>query len=422
MKRETYDVVVVGAGPAGLIASGRVASLGGKVLLLEKMNVAGRKLLITGKGRCNITNVAPRSEFLKHIYPNGRFLKHAFSVFFTGDIIELLSSQGLETIVERGGRVFPISNKSSDVLSALLRWVNSLQVEIEYGQKLDSLVISEGSISGARVLTQGKLKVIKTQKVILCTGGCSYPATGSTGDGYKIAAASGHKIEPPRPALVPLETYGDIAQKLQGLSLKNVNVSIWINDRKFKEAFGEMLFTHFGVSGPIILSLSRFVVDEILQHHRVDLSVDLKPALDEAKLDLRLIRDLNEHGKKKMVNLFRLWLPALLIPIFLKETGINGEKSGHQLSSKERRKVMLLMKNFRLQVKGFRSFKEAIITAGGIPTQEINPETMESKIQKNLYFAGEIIDLDADTGGYNLQMAYSTAWLAGQSAINTMNA
>jgi predicted Rossmann fold flavoprotein len=412
-----YDVVVVGAGPAGLIAAGKVASLGGKVLILEKMERAGRKLLITGKGRCNITNDAPQSEFLRHIYPNSRFLKHAFSVFFTKDILELLSTHGLETTVERGGRVFPLSNKSADVLTAMMKWVNSFRVEIEYRQKVESLSISEGKVQGLLVNSQGKTREIRAKKVILCTGGCSYPATGSTGDGYKIAATAGHHIESPRPALVPLETTGNKAQRLQGLSLKNVNASIWVNDRKFKEEFGEMLFTHFGVSGPIILSLSRFVVDEIRKQHKVDLSIDLKPALDETKLDLRLIRDLNENGKKKMVNIFRLWLPALLIPVFLEETGIDGEKEGHQLNAKERRKVMLLMKNFRFQINGYRSFKEAIITAGGVPTAEIDPKTMESKFLQNLYFAGEIIDLDADTGGFNLQIAYSTAWLAGQSCM-----
>jgi len=414
------EVIVIGAGPAGLIAAGSAAALGGKVRVLEKMEKPGRKLLITGKGRCNITNDAPQSEFLRHIYPNSRFLKHAFSVFFVRDILELLGRHGLETVVERGGRIFPVSNKSSDVLEAMLKWTNCLGVAIEYGQKVESLIMGEGKVLGVHLNTGGRTVEIPAQKVILCTGGCSYPATGSTGDGYKMASAAGHSLELPRPALVPIETEGNKAQRLQGLSLKNVQASVWVNGRKIKEEFGEMLFTHFGVSGPIILSLSRFVVDEIRRKNKVEISIDLKPALDEVKLDLRLIRDLNEHGKKKMANIFRLWLPALLIPVFLEETGIDGGKEGNQVNSAERRKTMLLMKDFRFRVSGFRSFKEAIITAGGIPTTEINARTMESKLVKNLYFAGEIIDLDADTGGYNLQIAYSTAWLAGQSCMSVL--
>lgn len=418
---KSYDVIVVGAGASGLIAAGRAAELGGTVLLLEKMERAGRKLLITGKGRCNITNDAPISEFIRHIYPNGRFLKHAFSTFFSHDIIRLLAGHGLETIVERGGRVFPVTDKSADVVNALMKWVNRYQAEIEYGQKVESIILDNGMAIGLMVSSPGKKREVMSRKIILCTGGSSYPATGSTGDGYRMAAAAGHTIEPPRPALVPLETSGEMAQKLQGLSLKNVNAVIWVNGRKLREEFGEMLFTHFGLSGPIILSLSRFVVDELRRKNSVELSVDLKPALDEVKLDLRLLRDLDEHGKKKMINIFRMWLPALMIPVFLEETGIDGEKEGHQVTSKERRKIMLLMKNLRFQVSGYRPFKEAIITAGGVITSEINPKTMESKLVPNLYFAGEVIDLDADTGGYNLQIAYSTAWLAAQCAMSPAN-
>ena len=414
---KVYDVIVVGAGASGLIAAGRAAELGGNVLLLEKMERAGRKLLITGKGRCNITNDAPVSEFIRHIYPNGRFLKHAFSTFFSQDILRLLADQGLETVVERGGRIFPVTDKSADVVNALMKRVDKLRVEIEYGQKAESLIICDGIAKGLKVSSAGQSREVLGRNIILCTGGSSYPATGSTGDGYRMAAAAGHTIAPPRPALVPLETSGEMAQKLQGLSLKNVNAAVWVNGRKFREEFGEMLFTHFGLSGPIILSLSRFVVDELLKKNQVEISVDLKPALDEVKLDHRLIRDLDEHGKKKMVNIFRLWLPAMLIPVFLEETCIDGEKEGHQVTSKERRKIMLLMKNLRFRVSGYRPFKEAIITAGGVITSEIDPKTMESKKVRNLYFAGEVIDLDADTGGYNLQIAFSTAWLAAQSSM-----
>ena len=414
-----FDVVVVGAGAAGLIAAGRAAELGGKVLLLEKMERAGRKLLITGKGRCNITNDAPQSEFFDHIYPNSRFLKHAFSTFFSGDIIRLLNKYGTDTVVERGGRVFPVSNSSAAVVKALMKWVQENRVEIRYGQHVDRLITIHGEIKGVLVMVNGKPVNITCNKLILCTGGSSYPATGSTGDGYRMAKKAGHTIETPRPALVPIETEGDMAQRLQGLSLKNVKAIVWVNGKKLKEEFGEMLFTHFGLTGPIILSLSRFIVDELLKGHKVDVSVDLKPALDEVKLDNRLLRDLDESGKRKIDNLFRLWMPSSLIPVFLKELNIDGNKEGHQISGKERKKILMMMKDLRFRVSGYRPFKEAIITAGGVITTEIDSKTMESKVVKNLYFAGEVIDLDADTGGFNLQIAYSTAWLAAQSCMAT---
>lgn len=412
---KNYDVIVVGAGASGLIAAGHAAELGARVLLLEKMERAGRKLLITGKGRCNITNDAPSSEFFKHITPNGRFLKHAFAGFFSGDIVNLLNAYGVETVVERGGRIFPVSNKSSDVVQALLNYNNKHKVEMRFGQKVEKLIVADGAVQGVTVLANGKTTDLSCTHVILCTGGCSYPATGSTGDGYRMAGSLGHDIVQARPALVPVETKGNLAERLQGLSLKNVKASIWVNGKKGMEAFGEMLFTHFGLSGPIILTLSRFIVDEVRNKNQVEISIDLKPALDENKLDDRLIRDLNENGKKLLENIFKAWLPSKMIPVFIEETGIDGKKQCHQVTAKERRKIMLLMKNLRFEISGYRSFKEAIITAGGVNTQEIESRTMESKRIKNLYFAGEIIDLDADTGGYNLQIAYSTGWLAAQS-------
>ncbi len=412
-----YDVIVVGAGAAGLIAAGRAAELGGKVLVLEKMERAGRKLLITGKGRCNITNNAPQSEFFDHIYTNSRFLKHAFATFFSADIIRLLDKYGTKTIIERGGRVFPVSNNSADVVEALLKWLHANHVEIRYGHQVERMIIIGGEVKGLLVKVNGKTININCGNIILCTGGCSYPATGSTGDGYRMAKKAGHTIETPRPALVPIETEGDMAQRLQGLSLKNVKAIVWVSSKKFKEEFGEMLFTHYGLTGPIILSLSRFIVEELLKGHKVEVSVDLKPALDEVKLDSRLLRDIDENGKRKMDNIFRLWLPSSLIPVFLKELNIDGQKEGHQLQAKERKKILLMMKDLRFRVTGYRPFKEAIITAGGVVTSEINAQTMESKLVKNLYFAGEVIDLDADTGGFNLQLAFSTAWLAAQSCM-----
>jgi predicted Rossmann fold flavoprotein len=410
---KNWDVIVVGGGPAGLLAAGRAAELGAKVLVLEKMEREGRKLLITGKGRCNITNDAPISEFIKHVYPNGRMLKKAFSRFYSEDIIRLLEEYDVKSTLERGGRYFPASNKASDVLKALLQWVKHNNVEIKCGFRVSNLVIENGKVSGLRAGNQ----IFTAQKVILATGGMSYPATGSTGDGYKLAREVDHNIVEARPALVPLETKGSTAQELQGLNLKNVKAVVWINGKKAGEDFGEMIFTHFGLSGPIILTLSRLVVGELHKNNKVEITVDLKPALDEHKLDLRLQRDLNDHGKKKIGNIMKYWLPSTMIPVFIKLLGLNPEKECHQVDAKERKRIRHLLKNLPFEVSNHRSFKEAIITSGGIPVSEINSKSMESKILPGLYFAGEIIDLDAETGGYNLQIAYSTGWLAGNSSV-----
>lgn len=412
-----FDVIVVGAGAAGLLAAGRAAENGAKVLVLEKMERPGRKLLITGKGRCNITNNASQSEFLKHIQPNSRFLKSAFSAFFNQHIIELLGKFGVETIIERGERVFPVSNKSSDVVEALLKWNKKNGVEIYCRQKVQNILVENNQLSGIEVQNESRETVfIPTKALIVCTGGLSYPATGSDGDGLRWAKDFGIEIEKARPALVPVETEGNIANSLQGLSLKNVTASVWVNGKKALSEFGEMLFAHFGLTGPIILTLSRFIVDEFQKGNKVEVSIDLKPALDEQKLDQRLLRDLNEHGKKQLDNIFKLWLPSKLIPVFIELTGLDEKKECHQVNAKERKKVLQLMKDFRFKVNGFRPFKEAIITAGGIETKELDPNSMESKKIKGLFFAGEILNLDADTGGYNLQIAFSTGWLAGESA------
>jgi len=412
---KTWDVIVIGAGPAGLLAAGRAAELGGKVLILEKMRQEGRKLMITGKGRCNITNSAEIGEFITHVFPKGKFLRNAFSQYFSADIIELLEQYGLDVTLERGGRFFPTNNKAPDVLKAILKWVNELGVEIFTEQKVEKLLVEDNEIKGVQANGQN----YAASKVIIATGGKSYPATGSTGDGYELARRVGHKINKVIPALVPVETKGQIAKKLQGLNLKNVRATVWVNSKKYGEAFGEMIFTHFGLSGPIILTLSRIMVTELQNGNKVKVSIDLKPALDEQKLDNRLIRDLNEHGKKRLANIFRLWLPSSMIPVFIEELGLDANKECHQVSAKERKQIRHMMKNLTLEVSHHRSFKEAIITAGGIPTDEIRPKTMESKIVKGLYFAGEVIDLDAETGGYNLQIAYSTGWLAGNACMNS---
>lgn len=411
-----FDILVIGAGPAGLLAAGRAAELGGKVLILEKMQTPGRKLLITGKGRCNITNDASISEFIRHVNPDGRFLRNAFSQFYSTDILNLLRRYGVESTLERGGRYFPVSNESKDVLDALLKWIEELKVEIRYGQRVEKLLVENKEIRGLQA--NGHKLLVK--HIILATGGKSYPATGSNGEGFELAKAVGHSVGRLMPALVPIETGGNVAQKLQGLSLKNVRASVWVNSRKVGEDFGEMLFTHFGLSGPIILTLSRLIVAEIQKKNKVALSIDLKPALDEQKLDKRLIRDLNEQGKKKIGNIFRNWLPVSMIPVFMNLLELDPEKEGHQITSKERKRIRNLLKNLHFNISNHRSFKEAIITAGGISTKEIAPKTMESKLVSGLYFAGEMINLDAETGGYNLQIAFSTGWLAGNSCGNRL--
>lgn len=410
---DKFDVIVIGAGPAGLLAAGRAAELGAKVLVLEKMRREGRKLLITGKGRCNITNNAPISDFITHVKPNGRFLKNAFSQFYSKNIIDLLHKYGVEVTLERGGRYFPASNKSVDVLRALLSWVKEQKVEIRCGYRVEKLIVENDAIQGV----QANGQKFMAKHVILATGGKSYPATGSNGEGYELARQAGHSIEKVRPALVPLETENGAAQKLQGLNLKNVKAVVWVNGKKMGEDFGEMIFTHFGLSGPIILTLSRIVVDALHMNNTVEITVDLKPALDEQKLDKRLLRDLNEYGKKKVGNVFRYWLPGSMIPVFIDLLGLDPEKECHQVSSKERKQIRYLLKNLRFKITNHRSFTEAIITAGGISTKEMSSKSMESKLVAGLYFAGEIIDLDAETGGYNLQIAYSTGWLAGNSFL-----
>ncbi len=412
-----YDVIVIGAGAAGLIAAGRAAHLNGRVLLVEKMRQPGRKLLITGKGRCNITHDAPKSVYYKNIFPGGRFLKHAFNSFFTGDILEILNKSGVETTTERGNRVFPLSNKAQDVHKAITSWMGKKNIEILLQTRVSSLILHDGTVKGIRAYSESGSREYYGRKVIICTGGKSYPATGSSGDGYQLAQQAGHIISEVRPALVPLVTRGDIAGRLQGLGLKNVRAVVWVNGKKSAWEFGELMFAHYGLSGPIILTLSRRVVEELAAGNQVEIGIDLKPALDEAKLDNRLLRDLDSNGKKQVDNIFRLWLPSKLIPVFLELTGIDGEKLCHQLSAKERKKILLMLKDFRFVVTGHPGYREAIITAGGVTTGEINSRTMESNLIRNLYFAGEVIDVDGNTGGFNLQIAFSTGFLAGQSSM-----
>lgn len=422
------QVIVVGGGAAGLVAAGQAAARGTKTLLLEKMDRPGRKLRITGKGRCNLTNIAPVSEFITHFEPHGRFLRQAFSQFFTSELVAFFEKLGVLTVVDRGGRVFPASDQALEVVDALVRWIGEKGVTLRTRSPVERLLVKEGKVTGVQVsgsaMPEKKAsgrrsspgQMYQADAVIVTTGGASYPATGATGDGYRMAKSVGHTIVPIRPALVPLETAGDFASRLQGLSLRNVAVSVWVSEKKRAEAFGEMLFTHFGLSGPVILSLSRQVVDALRAGGKVTISIDLKPALNESTLDARLLRDIAAHGKQQFYTLLKGLLPRKLIPVCVDVTGIPADKTGNQITAQEREQLRIWLKDFRLEVTGYRPFTEAIITAGGVDTKEVDPRTMASRKVKGLYFAGEVLDVDADTGGYNLQAAFSTGWVAGESA------
>ncbi len=406
-------VIVIGGGAAGLLAAGQAAMAGADTLILEKMGQPGRKLAITGKGRCNLTNIAPLSEFISHFGKNGRFLRQAFSGFFATDLVNLLSELRVPTETERGGRVFPKSERALDVVEALVGWVKICGANIETEVAIENLLIDNGRITGAKSVVGEKYSA---DAVILATGGASYPGTGSTGDGYALAQSVGHTIIPIRPALVPLVTKGDIAPRLQGLSLRNVAASLWIDGKKAAGDFGEMIFTHYGVSGPIILTLSRMFVNALREKKKPILSIDLKPALDSHQLDQRLLRDLEQYGKRKFQTILKDLLPALLIPVCIDLTGIEPDRLANQITAEERKRLRNWLKDFRFEVNGYRPFEEAIITAGGVNVKEVNSHTMESRLIKGLYFAGEVLDIDGDTGGFNLQAAFSTGWLAGTAA------
>ena len=408
-----YDVIVVGAGPAGLMAAGQAAALGKNTLLLEKMDQPGRKLLLTGKHRCNLTNTAVIEEALTHFNSEGRFLTQLFYHFYSAELRDFFENLGVPTTVQRGGRVFPASESSSDVLDALLAWNRSHGVVIRTGIPVKRLIIEEKKIFG--ILSADDRFI--GNSVIIATGGKAYPGTGSTGDGYNFAQQAGHQIIPPRPALVPLTTESDLPKSIQGLSLKNILVKTLINGKLEHKLFGEMLFTHFGLSGPVILSLSRDIVRAIDAKHQVEIIIDLKPALDHNKLDMRLLRDIQGLGRKQVNTFLAELLPKKLIPVCIDQTSIPGDKKVSQITSADRNNLVRWMKDdFRFVISGHTGFTQAIITSGGVATNEVNPSTMESKLIQGLYFAGEVLDVDADTGGYNLQAAFSTGWAAGISA------
>ena len=416
-------IIVIGGGPAGMMAAISASQKGNQVILVEKMSTLGRKLLITGKGRCNITSSLDMEEFIKNTPGNGKFLYSCFKSFTNQDIVKFLKTQGLEVKEERGNRIFPVTDKSKDVLDCFIKKLKELKVQIIYNTKVEEILIKtyeKENISKVIGIRTNKGK-IEADKIILATGGKSYPLTGSTGDGYKMAKDIGHTITMIKPSLVPLEIYDKkLCKELQGLSLKNVSIKL-IDIEKEKiiyEDFGEMLFTHFGVSGPIILSASAHLVrykniDDKLKNKKIILKIDLKPAITEEKLNQRLLRDFEEFKNKQYKNSLTKILPQKLIPIIIEKSNIDENKKVNEIKKEERTKLVKLLKNFELEIKNLRSIEEAIITSGGINIKEINPKTMESKLVKGLYFAGEIIDVDSYTGGFNLQIAYSTGYMAG---------
>ena len=416
-------VIIIGGGPAGMLAGIAAAKQKNEVTILEKMNSVGKKLRITGKGRCNITNAIDIKDFINNIPGNGRFLYSAFQNFTNKDIIEVLGEEGLKTKVERGERVFPVTDNAKSVVDALYKNLKRHNVEIITNAKVIDLEIKDKVAIGVKYLQECEEKFIKADKIILATGGISYPLTGSTGDGQKIAKKYGHNIKEMKPALVPMECFEkDICKNLQGLSLRNIAIKLVDKEKnkKIYEDFGEMLFTHFGVTGPIIISASSHLIryknmEELLKNKKIELNIDLKPALSIEKLDMRIRRDFEKYKNREFKNSLAELLPQKMIGEVVRLSKINPEKKVNEITKEERNYLVEIIKNFKLHISKFRPVEEAIITAGGIDIKEINPKTMESKIIKNLYFAGEIIDVDAYTGGFNLQIAYSTGYTAASS-------
>lgn len=406
------NVIVIGAGAAGMMAAIIAAENGASVTILEKMPRVGKKLLITGKGRCNITNIADIKELIKNMHGNGSFLYSSFHNFSNNDLIDFFENLGVKTKVERGGRVFPESDKAIDVVDALLRKMDSLEIRILKDVAVKNIIKEDNKVTA---VVDKKGLVYQADKIIVATGGASYPATGSSGDGYLIAEKLGHTITPIKPSLVPLETEEDWVKIAQGLSLKNVKASIIVDDKKVTEDFGEMLFTHYGVSGPIILSLSKIVAENLTENKIVELSINLKLALSFEKLHNRVQRDFEKFSKKQIKNALNELLPSKLIDIIIDLSYINPDKMINQITKEERLRLVEQIMDLRLTITKTRPVAEAIVTAGGVSIKEINPKTMESKIIEGLYFAGEIVDVDGYTGGYNLQAAFSMGYIAGKA-------
>jgi predicted flavoprotein YhiN len=401
------DVIVIGGGASGLMAAGRAAELGARVLLLEKMGRVGIKLALTGKGRCNLTNGGDLPSFIESYRHNGKFLHNVFSRFFNHDLLSFFQKRGLPTVEERGRRVFPASNRAQDVVRVLKEYGSSHGVRTLVHAPAKEILGSSG--------LPGEDRFPIIDRPGRPSHGRSRAPDGSTGDGYRMARALGHTLQPLRPSLVPLETEERYVRDLQGLSLKNVRATLLASGQKVEEEFGEMLFTHFGVSGPIILTLSGRAVDE-LGRGKVEFSIDFKPALSPEQVDRRLLREFEAGGKKKILNILPNLLPQRMVPVFLRRAELPPDRKGGEIRAEARKKMVHLLKDWRLTLRKARPMEEAIVTAGGVTVKEIHPATLESRIVRGLYFCGEVIDIDGKTGGYNLQAAFSTGWAAGEAA------
>ncbi len=406
------SVIVIGAGPAGLMAAGRAAELGARVILLEKTAQPGNKLALTGNGRCNLAHEGDPADLIAHVYPDGSFLRNGLARFSVPELKAFFRALGVRTVTESDGRVFPASYDAREVTSALVRYGQAHGVEFRYASPVAEICAAKGQVSGVRLKNGERMPA---RRVILATGGLSYPRTGSTGDGLDMARALGHTVVPPRPGLVPLVTRESFVRRLQGLALYDVGVSVWRNTQMLAHARGDVLFTHFGLSGPLPLSLSLRLVDD-LGNPPLRFCLDLRPTLTEEQLDEQLRSELASRGRASYQTLLKDWLPRSLVGVFAELSGVPERHPLNQMTATQRRRIVHLMKSFDLTIVGTRPIREAMVTVGGVSTKEINPQTMASRLVGGLYFAGEVMDLAGDTGGYNLQIAFTTGRIAGESA------
>jgi predicted Rossmann fold flavoprotein len=413
MENDMSRVFVIGGGPAGMLSAIMAARKGHQVELFEKNEKLGKKLYITGKGRCNLTNACDRDTFFEHIVSNPKFLYGAFHQFNNYDTMDFFEEIGLPLKIERGNRVFPQSDKSSDVIRVLKEELDRLSVKLHFHSEVKDILVKDGAFSG--IVLKNNAQKLMADAVIITTGGLSYPLTGSTGDGFYFAKNLGHTITELSPSLVPIHLQENFVKDLMGLSLKNIKIHVLSGDKQVYSDFGELLFTHFGVSGPVILSASSYLIPYLKRKEKLVLSIDLKPALSEEQLDQRILRDFNEVKNKQFKNSLDQLLPNKLIDVIIRLSRINPEKQVNSITREERFRLVNLLKNVTFHITKLSEYNQAVITKGGIDVKEVNPSTMESKLVKNIYFAGEVLDLDALTGGFNLQIAWSSAYLAGNS-------
>ncbi|MFH1901782.1 MAG: NAD(P)/FAD-dependent oxidoreductase [Candidatus Omnitrophota bacterium] len=409
---EQFDAIIIGAGPAGMMAAIRAAERNRKILLIEGNDSMGRKLLISGKGRCNLTNSCDIENFLEKFSRSRAFLRNIFAKFFNDDLMSFFEDAGLKLKVERGGRVFPQNDRSVDILNVLKTKLKNKNIKVLYGVRVREIIAKDKKIEGILTYSGGHFL---GGHIVVATGGLSYPKTGSRGDGYKIAAKFGHEIIPLKPALSPILIKEKFIRDWQGISLKNVRLVLFTGSKKIDERFGEMLFTHFGLSGPAILDISASVYDALELKNEATISINFKPALDYEKLNARLLREFTANSKKSIKNIFKNLLPQGIIQRFLEYCSVNGNKTASQITTEERKKLINGLFDLRLTVGGVVSIEDGIVTRGGVNTKEVNPKTMESKLIEGLFFAGEVIDIDAKTGGYNMQAAFSTGWVCGDN-------